>query len=207
MELKRFFFAARSTGMCPGARIAEGDDGSTANWKSNRLIQAWGLGRRIGECSIYLERDGEGVGSRELIVHILEDTAVVDAVTGEMRGYDDLQEGERLYAYVSPLMTRSRPPQASAELVLCNIPDGVAPPTYVQVHSVRQESGGLDVLVSGGVRLHLNQDTELFGWKGKRGIKWTDIRPERMLLAWYDVVTLSLPAQAAPRKVLVFPGG
>lgn len=169
-------------------------------------IRVWGTVREIGEQSVYIENSNEGDPYQKIMVKVSEDTAIVDAVTGEAKTFADLKVGEPLYAYVSPAMTRSLPPQSVAELIICNIPADIGAPTYAQVEYVTaREDGGVSVLVSGAMILHLNAETELLTYGGGAAPTLDDIKPGMMVLSWYQIVALSYPGQAGPSRVMVFP--
>ena len=52
---------------------------------------------------------------------------------------------------------------------------------------------------------YLNSEAELLTAPGAEQAALTDIVPGTRLLSWYSITTLSLPAQATPTKVMVFP--
>lgn len=169
-------------------------------------VRVWGSAQKQGEASLYLENPNPSDPFREIVLHLAADTAILDAVTGEARRYEDLRHGESLVAWTSPMMTRSIPPQSTARVVVCNLPADFAAPTYAQVQAVSlRAEGGLDVLMSGDTILHLSAETPLRSPDSAEAPTWTQIVPGAMLLSWYSQVALSLPAQAWPTQVMVFP--
>lgn len=225
MKLKRVLCAMLSLTMLSGAALAadttQVNDVNPMNPGSAEMpryevsrrnddasVRVWGSAMEKGENYIYLENANESDPNNKIIIKINEDTAVVDAVTGEIKTFADMKEGEQLYAWVSPVMTRSMPPQSNAVVVICNIPADFGSPIYAQVQKVTErEDGGVDVLMNNSVILHLNADTELLSNKTKDVKTLGDIKPGTMLLSWYRMMTLSMPAQAAPGKVMLFPYG
>lgn len=223
MKLKRFLCAALSLAMLSGAALAadttEVDVANPLNpgpaempqyevsrRNDDASVMVWGSAKEKGENSVYLENSNESDPNARIVIKINEDTAIVDAVTGEAKSFADIKEGETLYAWVSPVMTRSMPPQSNAIVVICNFPADFASPIYAQVQKVTErEDGGTDVLMNNSVILHLNADTELLGYKTKDVKTLEDIKPGTMLLSWYRMVALSMPAQATPTKVMLFP--
>ena len=192
------------TGVC----AAEGSVELTAGTQAEGPVLVWGTVQEIAEGRIRLENSNDQDPYREIVLVVGPETAILDAVTGAPRPFADLQENETLYAYVGPAMTMSLPPVASAQVVLCGIPADFGAPTYAEVQAVRgRGDGGVDAYVTGDVILHLSADTELTAYRTKNIVGLDDIRPGVRLLSWYDIVTLSLPAQATPAKVLVFPYG
>ena len=104
-------------------------------------------------------------------------------------------------------MTDSLPPISTARVILCSIPADFGAPNYAEVETVTQTEDGVDVYMNNDVVLHLTGDTEYLvapGWE-KETVSAADIVPGTRLLSWYSVTTMSLPAQASPSKVMVFP--
>lgn len=172
-------------------------------------IQVWGAIQEVGENSVYLENSNESDPYNQIRLNIAPETLVLDAVTGAKKAFSDLKQGESVYAYVSPAMTRSLPPVSTAQVVLCNIPADYAVPTYCEVEKVTvAEDGKISLLTDRDVILHLDKDTEYTAFDAKTSdtaVAPEGIVPGTKVLAWYSVVTLSLPAQATPSKVMVFP--
>lgn len=163
----------------------------------------YGVIRSLESGDILLETRDEAAG---VILHLSENTLILDAVTGDARTYEDLKEGESLYAWTSPAMTLSLPPQTSAQVILCNIPQDYVVPTYTEIQRVdRGENGSVSALTTDQVVLHLSAETELFAYRTKNIVGLDDIRPGTKVLAWYSMVMESYPAQAVPSKVMVFP--
>lgn len=220
MKLKRFLCAALSLAMLSGAALAadttevkdvnpgpaEMPQYEVSRRNDDTSVMVWGSAKEKGENSVYLENSNESAPNSKIVIKINEDTAIVDAVTGAAKTFADIKEGETLYAWVSSAMTRSMPPQSNAIVVVCNLPADFGSPIYAQVQKVTErEDGGTDVLMNNSVILHLNADTELMGYKTKDVKALSDIKPGTMLLSWYSVVALSMPGQATPAKVMVFP--
>ncbi|MEG2569979.1 MAG: S-layer homology domain-containing protein [Clostridia bacterium] len=142
---------------------------------------------------------------QEIGVLVSNETIILDAVTGDAKTLSDIKLNETLYAYVSPAMTKSIPPQSNAVLVLCNIPADFAVPSYAQVKTVTEKGdNAIDVLMSNDVVLHLNKDTKLMPYLTKNNVTTADITPGVNMLSWYSIVAGSMPAQATPSKAMVF---
>ena len=169
-------------------------------------IRVWGQVIAREDNRITLKNEAEDGPCASIVVRVDESTLILDAVTGAERALADLREHELLYAYVSPAMTRSLPPIAGAELVLCGLPSGFAAPAYGEIQSVTAgEDGGLTASTGPDLVLRLSGGTRLLPGPGVEGKPTPgDIKPGARVLAWYGVVTLSLPAQAAPTQVMVF---
>ena len=169
--------------------------------------RVWGAAVELGDMSLTLENSNESDPYQKVVVNVEEDTLILDAVTGEAKTFDDLRTGETVYAWVGPDMTKSLPPISTGRVILCGLPADYAAPTYAEVESVTETESGADVCLNNDVVLHLNADTGYLaapGWE-KETVSAADIVPGTRVLAWYSVVTLSLPAQASPEKIMVFP--
>ena len=169
--------------------------------------RVWGAAVELGDMSLTLENSNDNDPYQKVVVNVEEDTLILDAVTGEAKTFDDLRTGETVYAWVGPDMTKSLPPISTGRVILCGLPADYAAPTYAEVESVTETESGADVCLNNDVVLHLSADTGYLaapGWE-KETVSAADIVPGTRVLAWYSVVTLSLPAQASPEKIMVFP--
>lgn len=166
----------------------------------------WGTAGELGEDRLTLNRGGEEAG--EFILHLSEQTVVLDAVTGEPRTLADIKEGDSLTVWTAPQTMLSLPPQSAAQVILCNIPADYAVPHYAEIQQVlEREDGKVSVLTSDNVILKLDGETELFAYKTRNIVGLDDLKPGARILSWYGATTRSLPPQAAPDKVMVFPYG
>ena len=173
----------------------------------NFPVRVWGTAVELGDMSLTLENSNDNDPYQKVVINVGEDTLILDAVTGEAKTFDDLRTGETVYAWVGPDMTKSLPPISTGRVILCGLPADYAAPTYAEVESVTETESGADVYLNNDVVLHLNADTGYLaapGWE-KETVSAADIVPGTRVLAWYSVVTLSLPAQASPEKIMVFP--
>ena len=222
MKLKRVLTAALSVALLtggafaaePGTLILPGEPHPNAptyqvdSRNDDHSLQVWGTVSELGEGSFRLTNSNEASAFHDIVVNLSEETIFLDAVSGARRTAADLKEGQVLYAYVSSMMTRSLPPQAAGRLVLCNLPSDFSAPHYAQVRKVETgEDGGIDVLTSDDVILHLNRETKLLSSVPGATVSLADLKPGSMVLSWYQVVALSMPAQAAPTQVMLFPYG
>ncbi|MEG1594497.1 MAG: hypothetical protein RR350_08795, partial [Oscillibacter sp.] len=125
-------------------------------------VMIYGKATEIGENRVLVENSNDKDINQKVMVLFSENTYIVDAVSGERKAFKDLKSNETLYAYVGPAMTRSMPPQATATLVICNIPADFGVPTFAEVSQVvTKEDGSISALMSGDIILHMNKDTKL----------------------------------------------
>lgn len=142
----------------------------------------------------------------EIALSLAKDTLILNAVDGSAMAAEDLREGEYVYAYVSPAMTDSLPPITTAAVILAAIPADYAVPAYSIVEQVNVWEGRTSILMSDDVTYSMS-DAELLPGPGFDGdtVTLADITPGCGLLAWYDMLAESFPAQAWPVKVMVIP--
>lgn len=142
----------------------------------------------------------------EIALSLAKDTLILNAVDGSAMAAEDLREGEYVYAYVSPAMTDSLPPITTAAVILAAIPADYAVPAYSIVEQVNVWEGRTSILMSDDVTYSMS-DAELLAGPGFDGdtVTLADITPGCGLLAWYDMLAESFPAQAWPVKVMVIP--
>ena len=173
----------------------------------NFPVRVWGTAVELGDMSLTLENSNDNDPYQKIVVNVGEDTLILDAVTGEAKTFDDLRTGEAIYAWVGPDMTKSLPPISTARIILCGVPADFGAPNYAEVETVTETESGVDVYMNNDVVLHLTGETEYLaapGWE-KETVSAADIVPGTRLLSWYSIATMSLPAQASPSKVMVFP--
>lgn len=169
-------------------------------------VRVYGAATAIGENQLTIKNSNEQDPYNEIVLNVTENTRIINAVTGEMQSFKDIRENEMLYAYAGPVMTRSMPPIANAELILCAIPADFGVPNYVEIESVaKNEDGSVTLETNRDVLLHVNKDTAISPYLTKNVVTMDDLVPGATLLAWYDIQTASLPAQAAPTKILLMP--
>lgn len=169
-------------------------------------IRVWGQAVELGEQSLTLQNDSGQDGYQKIVLNVDGDTLILDAVSGESRTFADIEKNETLYAWVGPVMTKSLPPITTARVILCGIPADYHAPTFAEVQSVTRTEQGLDAYMTGDIVLHLSAGTELLSGKGFEGeAALESIQPGARLLSWYAFVALSMPAQASPEKVMIFP--
>ena len=169
-------------------------------------IRVWGQAVELGEQSLTLQNDSKNDGYQKIVLNVDTDTLILDAVSGESKTFAEIQKDETLYAWVGPVMTKSLPPITTARVILRGIPAGYQVPTFAEVQSVTKTEQGADIYVTDDMVLHLTDETKLLAGKGLDGTATlADIQPGTRMLSWYGPVALSMPAQASPDKVMVFP--
>lgn len=115
-------------------------------------------------------RDEDGTVSRlalsserygDYVMNLSADTVWVDAGKRTASDPSDLEAGEAVYVFHSPVSTRSLPPQSAAYAVVRNMPQDMGCPMYHEVEAVTEQDGRLTITTdNGGLLLHVNEETQ-----------------------------------------------
>ena len=141
--------------------------------------------------------------SGEYVMKLSEETYWINS--GERTTSDPatLEVGERLYVFHSPVSTRSMPPQSAAYAVVRNIPQDAGCAQYHKVEAVEETDEGVQITTdNGGLILFLDENTTLLSYTGDAPADPADIPVGSHIMAWYQVVALSLPGQGHPSYVM-----
>lgn len=142
----------------------------------------------------------------ELALNLSEQTIFLDNETGVPVNRDTLKEGQAVYIYYSAAMTRSLPPQSAGYAVLTNVGEQSIPAKLHVVEQVLENAGGTTVMTDhGSLALSLTEDTKFSHLINKSVVTAQDLKLGTWFFAWYDVVALSYPGQAAAQRVVVLP--
>lgn len=141
----------------------------------------------------------KGEGSRPQVAAVVDrDTYVVEGKSGRLRLPMALKVGQRVTAYYSANMTRSLPPQSHAMAIVIGAPaEGSA--AYFEVSQAALSADGSYVTL-------LNANNDLIATVDAAACSdFAKIKRGDKLLVWYDVMTMSLPAQTNASKVVLLP--
>ncbi len=143
----------------------------------------------------------------ELTLNISPETAAIDNTTGLPLNLDSLKQGDTIFAYFSEAMTRSIPPQSSATAIIGNIQKNTAPAKYITVGDIIESTNsGITVISADNqYQITIPADLTLMPYKTKQIVTLQDIKVGTPLFAWFEFMTLSIPAQATATKVVVLP--
>lgn len=120
----------------------------------------------------------------------------------------DLKDGETVYAWVGPVMTLSLPPQATAILILANIPADYGVPQYYEISAVTPQAmiaiypppalTWTEVTTSDGATIKITNQAELTAFSEDTTVRLEDLVPGTRMLVWTN-------QEGEPSRVLVFP--
>lgn len=144
----------------------------------------------------------------EMVFHVGAQTYYVDG--GKAMAADAkelLQEGQGLYVYHSSAVTASLPPQSAAYVFVGNMPMDMGCPKYHEVENLtKNEDGSVTITTdNGSLLLTIAADAKINPYLSKNLPAMDDIQTGDYIMAWYDVVLESYPAQAGTSQVLLLP--
>lgn len=170
-------------------------------------VRVWGTVTWLDDGGLLVENANESDPLHEVILHG-ESILCLDAVTGEPMDLKQIQDGDTIYAWVGPAMTMSLPPQATAQVIVANIPADYAVPQYYEIASVKPQAmiaiypppalTWTEVTATDGTTLRITDAAELTPYQTKNIVRLEDLIPGTGILVWSD-------AQGRPTRVLVFP--
>lgn len=139
----------------------------------------------------------------EIVLNLDEDTIIAD-VNGNWINFEDLKEGDKLNIVHSQAMTMSLPPQTYSYSIIVNN-DQVAFPHYIEVSKIEKLDDGTVKLTNedGDLILSLTDETEVKIFNDKA--KADSIQKGDIILAWFDIMTASIPSYATANKVAIWP--
>lgn len=172
--------------------------------KALSSIRVYGVVKEMRDGMIYIENTKQNDMYGEINLNVTEETMILDAVNAETKTIEDIQIGDTLYAYVSPAMTRSLPPMSNAELILCNIPQDIGAPEYAEIVAVQNAEKGISLETDREIIYHISEETEITDFTTGESVDASSITEGSRVLAWYQIVLQSLPAQTTPYKLIVF---
>lgn len=159
-------------------------------------VRVWGKVTKLENGSLLLKNDNKDDIYNEVVVHLPEGVPCVDAVTGLPMDMGKVKDGDTLYAWVGNAMTMSLPPQASALIVVGNIPADYRVPEFYQITGTDKtvmaaiypapERTEVNLPVAGGETLTIPVSAQFTPWLTKNIVTVDDLVPGSQILAWKD---------------------
>ena len=170
-------------------------------------VRVWGTLTRLSNGGLLVKNSNQSNSLNEVILHG-ENILCLDAVTGEAMDVDALKDGETIYAWVGPVMTMSLPPQATAILIVANIPADFCAPQYYEIRSVTPQAmiaiypppalTWTEVTTTDDKTLKITDDAQLSRYGCDDSVRLEDLIPGTRILVWTDM-------NGDITKTLVFP--
>jgi len=141
----------------------------------------------------------------DLRLNVTEETVIIHA-DGMPASFEDIEKGAAVVAYHGLASTFSLPPQSAAEVIVLMEEETTAAPIYATIGSVTEtEEGILLESKDGSYVFTIVEDAEITPYKTRNIVTAADLTEGKRILAWSEVMTLSLPAQVTPDKVMLLP--
>ena len=193
--------AGDSTETDPSAASPEDSTAAVENTASSS-IRVYGTVTQIENGQILLENDEEGAAYPQVLLNLTEDTLILSGEDCSQKTLSDIAVGDTLYADISPAMTRSLPPMANAFTVFCEIPEDSAVPTYAQITDISTDDDGtLRITTNQDLILIPGEDTAVLSLDGGETLDASDLAVGDTILAKYQIMTMSIPAQTSPEEI------
>lgn len=182
--------------------FAAGESGESAD--ETGPVTVWGTLTWLDDGGLLLQNDSE-TSINEVILHG-ESIICLDAVTGDPMYIKSLKDGDTVYAWVSPVMTMSLPPHATAYLILGNIPADYRVPMYYEIAAANvtgtdrdtQMPTSVELTAAGGVVFTVTDEVTLTPYLTKNVVTLGDLVPGTRVLVWSN-------SRGEAERVLVFP--
>lgn len=131
-------------------------------------------------------------------VIVTDKTLLIDGKDGDLKGDRALKKGHKVTAYYSSKMTRSYPPQAEGFAIVFG-KNNEKQGKYMHVEKVTPSENGESVRL-------LNSNRDIIVTVSKDVYEdYQNIKEGDRIMAWYSIMTMSLPGQTNATKVIVLP--
>ena len=204
-----FMFSMASTSFAqtttPANNAADAVPAVVEPLRTPSVVQMYGtivsVDKRDKQLSIEVKPADEG---ENMIFHIDESTYVLDAMNGLPMDLEK-RTGDAVSVYYGPAVTMSIPAQSHATAVFGNVAADAAFPLYAKVEALEKlDDGSVRITTDNASRLvTLAKDMPITPYLTKNIVTINDVKKGSELVLWYDVMTLSLPAQANAQKAVL----
>ena len=131
-------------------------------------------------------------------VIVTDKTLLIDGKDGDLKGDRALKKGRKVTAYYSSKMTRSYPPQAEGFAIVFG-KNNEKQGKYMHVEKGTSSENGESVRL-------LNSNRDIIVTVSKDVYEdYQNIKEGDRIMAWYSIMTMSLPGQTNATKVIVLP--
>ena len=148
-------------------------------------VHVWGTVQGWMRDGLHLVNPDPEDPYNDVILHASPETAVADGALGLPAGVESMMEGDRLDAWIGPAVMMSLPPQAVAEVIVVNLPEGMTV-GYHSVVTVELSEAGMAVTAEDGAAFTVPPTADIAPWRTRQIVRLEDIAPERRLLVWQN---------------------
>lgn len=182
------------------------DPNSAAQPAAEEKVQL-GLSTMAGEITeVHLDEKNPSItvkNEQQEMIFYVADAYLVDSVKGTPFALKQDLVGEAVRIYYGPQVMMSIPAKSPATAVILDNSENHA--NFAVVESIEHnENGSVTVVTDQGSRLvTIAADAEVSPFMTKNIVKLPDIQKGAKVLLYYDIMTLSMPAQAHTSKVVL----
>lgn len=140
-----------------------------------------------------------------VIFHVADGVPIVDAVSGDPVGLDEIKDGSFVYAWMGDAMAQSLPPQTSLQAMVVNIPADAAAPVYTVVKGIEWSKDDTTLTITGNDGSKwtaVNDKTQAVPYRTKQIVKLMDIKPGSRIMVWGSEDSKAADGELA--KVMIF---
>lgn len=173
--------------LVPGTQTGEsGGPGLETDQLETVRIQA--IVKAVEGEQILAESQSEDICQGEIILNTsVFDTRFVNGETGFRADTADLQAGDVIYADIRTITTESLPPQATAEIIICGMPEESTLPEYILTESIEwQEDQNWRLVASSGTIYQIPRDCSVISYGMNELASFRIISKDSKLLIWAD---------------------
>ena len=198
--------SAERTSASPADSAASGSEIKTEQKAAVYYGKVAEIGRDAQGGISYLMMESEAYGDYRM--NLSQDVVWIDSGNKSKSDPASLKVGEGIYVFHSAAATQSIPPQAAAYAIVRNIPQDISSAHYLVVEAVEQQEDGSVRIVTEGGKLHLNvgKDVGLSRYTDGTPFTLEQLKKGDRVMAWYEAVVSTDPAQAAPNHLMLLPG-
>ena len=130
---------------------------------------------------------GEIYSGEILLNTSIFDTRCINGETGYQADPADIKDGDVIYADIRTVITNSLPPQATAEIIICKMPDGISAPDYVLTESFEwQKDENWRLTSTSGTVYQVPGDCPVISYGMNMPSSFQIISKSKKLLIWLD---------------------
>ena len=151
-------------------------------------LKIWGPVSEVTDSSLVIDNQNSNSYAGDVVIHISEETLILDGTSGMPAS---VEEGETVYAYISPAMTMSLPPQTTADMILTDLPADYKAPDYIEVQSMEAVDGGYRLTAADGLTFQVPADCPILPYLTRNMLYLENLYPGARWLVWSDGSTAS----------------
>lgn len=164
------------------------------------MVRIWGPVLGVEDGIVRIDNQSGVSSAGEIVLNIdPEYSRVLDGENGFPVELENIKAGDFIYAYIGPAMTLSLPPMTTAEMVICQVPQDMQAPDYVQVKSMgQQEDGSWRLETMDGISYHVPEDCLILPYLTRNIVTFADMTESSTCMVWTDNM-------GSVSKIVLFP--